>query len=160
MGMGEIIVQLRKKSAMSQSDLAELLNVSRQSVSKWELNQTEPDSGKLMNMANVFNVGVETFYVGLAEECNYNSKKGRNIHIFQKILFYYGLIGGLVSIFISFALPHEIIINDKVYGGLSAYIFSEKEYLFKVLFFSSIPSLVLSFLLPIITSKFKEEKKG
>lgn len=38
MNLGEKILDLRKKKGMSQGDLAEVLNVSRQSVSKWETN--------------------------------------------------------------------------------------------------------------------------
>lgn len=42
------VVQLRKKSGWSQEELAEKLNVTRQSVSKWEGAQSIPDLEKIL----------------------------------------------------------------------------------------------------------------
>ena len=42
------LVRLRKKSGMSQEELAERMNVSRQSVSKWESAQSVPDLEKIL----------------------------------------------------------------------------------------------------------------
>ena len=45
------VVQLRKKSGWSQEELAEKLNVTRQSVSKWEGAQSIPDLEKILPAA-------------------------------------------------------------------------------------------------------------
>ncbi len=55
------LVRLRKKSGMSQEELAEKMNVSRQSVSKWEGAQSVPDLEKILQLGNLF--GVTTDYL-------------------------------------------------------------------------------------------------
>lgn len=50
---------LRKEARLSQEELAEKLNVTRQTVSKWELGQSKPDFDKLMEISKVFNIGLE-----------------------------------------------------------------------------------------------------
>ena len=55
------VVQLRKKSGWSQEELAEKLNVTRQSVSKLEGAQSIPDLEKILQLAQIF--GVSTDYL-------------------------------------------------------------------------------------------------
>lgn len=59
MKFGEKIYQLRKRKGISQEELGQKLNVTRQTVSKWELGQTKPDADKLKEMSAYFNVGLE-----------------------------------------------------------------------------------------------------
>ncbi len=59
--LAEKIMQLRKKNGWSQEELAEQLNVSRQSVSKWESAQSIPDLNKILLMSDLF--GVSTDYL-------------------------------------------------------------------------------------------------
>ena len=59
MNIGERIYNLRTEANMSQGDLAEKLNVSRQSVSKWENNNSTPDIEKLVLIASVFGITVD-----------------------------------------------------------------------------------------------------
>lgn len=54
MSLGERIQMLRKEKKMSQNDLAEKLDVSRQSVSKWETDTAKPELTKLILMAELF----------------------------------------------------------------------------------------------------------
>ena len=55
------IINLRKKCAWSQEDLAEKMNVSRQSISKWESGQSVPDLDKILKLCQIF--GVSTDYL-------------------------------------------------------------------------------------------------
>lgn len=55
------LIQLRKKSGWSQEELAELMGVSRQSVSKWEGAQSIPDLDKMIRLSELF--GVSTDYL-------------------------------------------------------------------------------------------------
>lgn len=59
--LADKIIELRKKNGWSQEDLAEKLNVSRQSVSKWESAQSIPELDKILQMSKVF--GVTTDYL-------------------------------------------------------------------------------------------------
>ena len=59
MTLSEKIVSLRTGLGMSQGDLAERLDVSRQSVSKWETGQSVPDLDKIIKLADLFGVTVD-----------------------------------------------------------------------------------------------------
>lgn len=56
MNISEKILHLRKANNLTQEQLAEQLDVSRQSVSKWESGQSSPESDKLTALSNIFNV--------------------------------------------------------------------------------------------------------
>ena len=55
------IMNLRKKAGWSQDELASQLNVTRQSVSKWEGAQSVPDMDRIVQMSRLF--GVTTDYL-------------------------------------------------------------------------------------------------
>ena len=55
----EKLVQLRKKAGWSQEELAAQMNVSRQSVSKWEGAQSIPDLEKIIRLSKLFNVSTD-----------------------------------------------------------------------------------------------------
>ena len=57
--LADKISELRKKSGWSQEELAEMLEVSRQSISKWESAQATPDMNRILKMANLFNVSTD-----------------------------------------------------------------------------------------------------
>ncbi len=57
--LADKIVTLRKKNGWSQEELAEKLNVTRQSVSKWEGAQSVPDLNKILLMSRIFEVSTD-----------------------------------------------------------------------------------------------------
>ena len=59
--LADKIILLRKKSGWSQEELAEKLNVSRQSISKWEGAQSVPGMDKILQLSEIF--GVSTDYL-------------------------------------------------------------------------------------------------
>ena len=59
MKFGDKLIALRKKNGYSQEELAEKLNVSRQSVSKWESNNTYPETDKIVQICNIFNCSMD-----------------------------------------------------------------------------------------------------
>ena len=59
MKFNEKLIELRKKHGLSQEELGYKLNVTRQTVSKWELGQTTPEMDKLVEMAKIFNISVD-----------------------------------------------------------------------------------------------------
>ena len=64
--MGERIQQLRKAAGLSQEQLAEKLDVSRQSVSKWELNDAVPELAKVISISELFGVSTDELLKGKA----------------------------------------------------------------------------------------------
>lgn len=61
MSVGERISELRKQQNISQGQLAKALDVSRQAVSKWENDQTAPDTINLIRLADL--LGTDTEYL-------------------------------------------------------------------------------------------------
>lgn len=61
MNLTEKILFLRKKQGMSQEELAEKMNVSRQSVSRWEVGTAWPDATNILQLSKIF--GVTTDYL-------------------------------------------------------------------------------------------------
>lgn len=64
MSLGSRINQQRAAHGLSQVDLADLLEVSRQSVSKWETDGSVPDLDKLVKMCEVFQVSLDWLVLG------------------------------------------------------------------------------------------------
>ena len=59
MKLSEKMYALRRKSGLSQEQLAEKLDVSRQAISKWESDSSIPESEKLILISRFFNVSVD-----------------------------------------------------------------------------------------------------
>lgn len=64
MNLGENIYRLRTERNMSQGDLADALDVSRQSVSKWENNSSTPELEKLIKMSELFGITLDALVSG------------------------------------------------------------------------------------------------
>lgn len=60
MTIGEQIQNIRISRGLTQERFAELMNVSRQSISKWELGQSIPDVEKIIRMSELFEVSTDT----------------------------------------------------------------------------------------------------
>ena len=56
MTIGERLLKLRKEKNISQEELANVLDVSRQTISKWETDQTTPDFDKIVPLCEYFNI--------------------------------------------------------------------------------------------------------
>ena len=59
MKFNEKLVMLRKQNNLSQEQLAEQLNVARQTVSKSELGETTPEMDKLIKMSEIFKISLD-----------------------------------------------------------------------------------------------------
>ena len=64
MSIGERIVELRNKKDISQGALAQMLDVSRQAISKWENDQSSPDTLHLIKLADILDTEVEYLATG------------------------------------------------------------------------------------------------
>lgn len=65
MSIGERIVELRTQKQLSQGQLAEALSVSRQAISKWENDQSSPDTIHLIQLADVLDTEVAYLATGV-----------------------------------------------------------------------------------------------
>ena len=74
MNFGENLQNLRKMSHISQEELAEKLNVSRQAISKWESNDCYPETEKLIKICEIFNCSMDTILKGKVQKKNETTK--------------------------------------------------------------------------------------
>lgn len=84
MSVSKQLIHLRNVKGISQEELASLMNVTRQAVSKWETGQTLPDSEKIIRLSEIF--GVTTDYLLKGKESDpmdiysqHNSKAGADM---------------------------------------------------------------------------------
>ena len=68
MGLDERLLELRKKEHLSQEEVADKLNVSRQTVSKWETGQSTPDFDKILPLCELFNISTDELIKGEKED--------------------------------------------------------------------------------------------
>ena len=59
MTLGQNILELRKKSGLSQEQLGEKVNVTRQTISNWELEETAPNPEQLKLLSKALNISVD-----------------------------------------------------------------------------------------------------
>lgn len=72
---GKNLMELRKKNGLSQEDLANKLNITRQTISKWELEQTSPSLKDLKNIADFFNISLDEL---TSNDINISTKESIN----------------------------------------------------------------------------------
>lgn len=114
MALGEILVNLRKTKGLSQEQLAEELNLTRQTISKWELNQSSPDIHYLVQLSAFF--GVSTDYLIKGEEADNDTmvvEKNTNSVNAYKWCFYLGT----VSIGVSMLGMIAFMLYSAMYGA-------------------------------------------
>lgn len=70
MTFGERLYELRNKNNLSQEELAEVLDVSRQSISKWENDKAYPEMTRLLFMSDYFDVSLDYLMRGIEKENN------------------------------------------------------------------------------------------
>ena len=78
MRFGDKLIFLRKKNGLSQEDLASKLNVSRQAVSKWESNNTYPETDKIIQICNIFDCRMDDLINDKIMDIEQCERKNRN----------------------------------------------------------------------------------
>lgn len=125
MKLSDKILSLRKQNGLSQEELADRLNVSRQAVSRWEVGSAQPDASNVLHLSKLFNVTADYLL-----NDDYDSDKDvpvvKNTEIkanekIKKIVAFcisaFGLIGNCViyilSRFVEVMIPHIRYENGK-----------------------------------------------
>ena len=102
MSIGERIYELRRKNGMSQEDLAEKMNVSRQSISKWESSQSVPEVEKIIQLSNIFSVSTDWILKGEISDKQTSQPKKNNLQAVQTMSTALNYIGFAIGAFILF----------------------------------------------------------
>lgn len=66
MNFNERLIELRKSKGLSQDELGEKLQVSRQAISKWETGQSYPDFEKLVNISDYYGLSLDELVRGVS----------------------------------------------------------------------------------------------
>lgn len=90
----ENLTYLRKSINLSQEDLAEKLNVSRQAISKWENGQSTPDLEMIIALSKLFNVTTDQLLISLdnniksdESQNNSNNENGKKVLLILCLVF-------------------------------------------------------------------------
>ena len=100
MSLGERLYELRKNKNLSQEEVADKLNVTRQTVSKWETDESKPDFDKIIPICELFGIDSKELLTGEKEltieesttKENKEIKKKKAIAISFAILLYFAAI--------------------------------------------------------------------
>ncbi len=92
MNIADRIQYLRKEKHFSQEELADKLGVSRQSVSKWESEQSKPDLEKIIIMSDLFEVTTDYILKGIESPSQSKNNKYSLYLAFMTIFFILGAI--------------------------------------------------------------------
>lgn len=124
--IGKFILQLRQEKNLSQSDLANLIPVTRQAVSRWEKRQSIPDSSTLLIISKIFDVSInellngerfkkeepkklEKIALDMIDKNNSQSKKFKRVLLFMV----------LIILLLSFSFLAYYFINS--YNSITVY---------------------------------------
>lgn len=81
MTLGEKLKSCRTKKRLSQEKVAKLVGVSRQAVTKWENNQTVPNSNNLITLASIYGVSLDELVTEKQEE-----EKNENLMLHSNLI--------------------------------------------------------------------------
>lgn len=133
MTVGEKITKLRKEQNLTQEQFAEILKVSRQSVSKWERDDTYPDTEKLIRISKLFDCSLDYLLKDELEQMDVNLASAKDDAEYDKmraaVLTYlsfppiFGWIVGIVSLkFQKRHMENRIQIGLTIWGMLFSLI--------------------------------------
>ena len=119
MSLGERLYELRKKKGLSQEEVAEKLNVTRQSVSKWETDESKPDFDKIVPICELYEISTNELLNGTKEEkeekevevINNDNKKKRAIIISIAVFLYFAALIWIVVSEVAFNLNEGFMVG-------------------------------------------------
>lgn len=146
MALGETLTILRKSRGLSQEQLAEELGLTRQTISKWELNQSTPDIAYLVRLSDYFGVSTDYLIKGERSQTRSDDSEtetraskelfGDNVY---KWCFYFGVVSmgvalaGIIAFIICSALnPWCAMVNNMVFEGIMGFLIGTKTLWFFV----------------------------
>ena len=119
MKFGDNLRQIRKSKKMSQEQLAEKMNVTRQSVSKWENGESYPEMNNIFELCKIFNCKLnDLVYTDMSDISSldeeivmnvvkFNEKKQKEMKTLSNVI---GMIAKIGSIVLKVAIPFVILV--------------------------------------------------
>ena len=123
MSIGSKIQELRKNNNLSQEALAEKLGVARQTISKWELDETSPDIKEAKELSKIFKISLDELTNNdtkeiLVEKVSNTEKNSNLILKIFKLLLSFILISLILSLLVVFIIKNH---NYKLYNYSNDY---------------------------------------
>lgn len=85
MNLGEKLFELRKAKNLTQDDVAEKLNVTRQTISKWETDQTTPDFDKILPLCELYGISPNELLTGEIQEQKVEDNENKKENIYENM---------------------------------------------------------------------------
>ncbi len=83
--LGEKLAMLRKKHGYSQKDIADMLSVTRQTISNWECGQGAPSLDKAAELAGIYHISLDDL-AGNNVEIAVREKEHKDLHVLKKFI--------------------------------------------------------------------------
>lgn len=138
MNLGNKIQEIRKKNKMSQEELAEVFNVTRQTISSWENSKSYPDIETLIKLSDKFDISLDILLKEDKVMIKEIDKERKNYKSIKKMLFILCsslmIVGIIYCIkYINFSKRYDAVKNEiepKYYQTLKDYKFEKKDRLY------------------------------
>lgn len=157
MTIGDKIRELRKNKNISQEELAFQLDVSRQTIHKWESSTTQPNADKLKVLCDFFNVSPNFFLTeedkDLKDECAIAQveKKSKRKIIVYSIVFSMTGLSFLISVLVTIGIGY-IVFSDN-FGHVMVSMLVMENYVFYLFLALSLILLLINLLLIVYLRK-------
>ena len=110
MNLGDKLIELRKENKMSQEKFAEILGVTRQTISNWENYKNEPDISMIIKISDVFHISLDILLKGDTKMVSNMDKQMKDSKKYKSILFTLGLVFSVILIlFGSYSLHYHSV---------------------------------------------------
>lgn len=104
MSIAERLQELRKQSGYSQEQVAEMLGLSRQAISKWESGQGKPEIDNIVKLTEIYNVSADYILLGTEKVSVTVSEKKELSHEYKKAI-------GIIAIIAATAIVTVLFIT-------------------------------------------------
>lgn len=117
MKLPDKIIGLRKSNGMSQEELAEKLNVSRQAISRWEMGAAMPDAANILQLGKLFHVTTDYLLDDESPCCDSPEKDGETKHGNAHQVLVLGITSEVMVLILQFVTT--IVLKNDLFGILS-----------------------------------------
>ena len=158
MELGRIIKKSRKELNMTQQEGAEKLNISRQTLSNWEIGKNYPDVFMLLKLADFYSLSLDTMLRGDESLMKKIESDAKQLHFFKELPFYliidiFLVVFSFVLLFLikgstktlSLVLPWQIILSVASFSMLFIFL-SRNSHILKQ------KSVIISFLILLLAT--------